>query len=93
MDNATSKYSCYFQYKYGMTECFSRENINLMKRLYLCFPIFNDRLLELDWEHYLELLNISDNRKRMFYYKIALFCHSSIYELKFSINNYFYERI
>ena len=48
LDNATNKYSNYFQYKFGMTECFSRENVNLMRKLYLCFPIFNDNLLKLD---------------------------------------------
>lgn len=93
VDNVTDKYSNYFQYKYGMSECFSRENINLMRKLYLCFPIFTDNLLKLEWGHYLELLKISDKKRRMFYYQLALFFNWSIFELVYSINNYFYERI
>lgn len=93
VDNAIDKYSTFFQYRYGMTECFSRENINFMKKLYLCFPIFTETLLKLEWGHYLELLKINDKKRRMFYYQLSLFFNWSIFELSYSINNYFYERI
>lgn len=92
-DNATDKYSNYFQYKFGMSECFSRENVNLMKKLYLYFPIFNDNLLKLEWGHYLVLLKISDRKRRMFYYNLTLFCCGTIGELNNIINNCLYERI
>lgn len=92
-ENVTNKYSTYFQYKYGMTERFSRENIRLMRRLYVYFPILTQQFISLKWEHYLELLKISDCSKRMFYYQIALFSNCSIYELNYLIHNYFYERI
>lgn len=93
VENATSKYSTYFQYRYGMTECFSRENIRLMRRLYVYFPILTRQFISLRWEHFLELLKISDCSKRMFYYQVTLFLKCSIFELNHLINNYFYERI
>ena len=92
-DNATSKYSIYFQYKYGMTECFSRKNIILMKKLYFYFPIFNSTLLKLSWEHYIELLKISVCSKRMFYYKLSIFSMGSSFDLANAIGNCIYERI
>ncbi len=93
VDNPNKKYSAYFQYKYGLTECFSRENIHLMKKLYLFFPIFTDNFLALDWEHYLELLRINDKNKLMFYYRVALFCKCTTLELHHLINSFSYERI
>lgn len=93
VENATDKYSVYFQYRYGMTECFSRKNINLMKRLYVYFPILTEQLLSLNWEYYLELLKFNSCSKRMFYYQIALFSGCSIQELRYLIDHSFYERI
>ena len=93
VDNPVDKYSKYFQYKFVMTECFSRENINFMKKLYLYFPIFNSNLLKLEWGHYLILLRISNNIQRMFYYELTLFSCGTVFELSSLIDNCLYERI
>ncbi len=76
-----------------MSETFSRENVNYMKRFYQCFPIYIDELNKLDWEHYVELLKINNSKERYFYLRIAMFCKSSVKELKEIINKNIYNLI
>ena len=76
-----------------MSETFSRENVNYMKRFYQCFPIYIDELNKLVWEHYVELLKINNSKERYFYLRIAMFCKSSVLELRDFINNDIYKTI
>lgn len=92
-ENVVSKYSCFYSYYYGMSKTFSRENIRMMRNFYLCFPIFSPVMLYLSWEHYVELICILDYKKRYFYFNVAIFCRSSVLELRNIINGECYERI
>lgn len=92
-DNALEKYSNYFKYKFGDSINFSRSNIFLMKKFYLSFPIYYDRLNELDWDVYKELLKISNDKKKYFYFYLCLLFNYSISDLNSCINNNLYERI
>ena len=92
-ENIVSKYSEFYSYKYGMSRTFTRENIRYMKRFYCKFPIFINGLTKLEWEHYVLLLRISDVRELYFYFRVAIFCRSSVSDLNDIINNMFYKRI
>ena len=89
-DNILSVCSLRFSYYYGLSNMFSIENIRLMRRFYCYFPIFIKELEYLNWEHYKILVNIFDVDERMFYFKIALFCNISSYDLDFLINNNYF---
>lgn len=91
--NAVEKYSIYYQYKYGITESFSRTQIKAMELFYLAFPVFYDQLLLLTWQQYLELIYISDCYERYFYFRLLIFSHGSIFELQESLANFYYQRI
>ena len=92
-ENAVSKYSDLCSYYYGMSRTFCRSRIHLMKNFYLCFPIFIDDMKKLQWEHYIELLSLTDSKKRLFYFQVAIFCECSVLELKEMIIDCFYDRI
>lgn len=76
-----------------MTQAFSTENVHYMKKFYQCFPIYLPELNKLKWEHYLELLKIDDTKERYFYLRVAMFCKSSVLELRDFINNDIYKTI
>ena len=90
--NVCCKYSEYYSYKYGNSNMFSRDNLKYMSNFYCRFPMYLDCLTKLSWNHYRLILNISDNDEQYFYFRIALFCRSSVEELRYLINNnYFYK--
>lgn len=93
IENIAFKISNFYSYKYGLDYTFSVENINRMKCFYLCFPVYNSYLEKLSWEQYLELIEIEDRDKRLFYFKTSIFCNFSLEELIFGIDNFYYERI
>lgn len=64
-----------------------------MKKFYLSFPIYFDRLNELDWDVYIELLKIGDKEKKYFYFYLCLLFKYDINCLMECIDNYIYERI
>ena len=81
-----------------MTQAFSTENVHYMKKFYQCFPIYLPELNKLKWEHYLELLKIDDIKiycliREDFYLRVAMFCKSSVLELRDFINNDIYKTI
>ena len=76
-----------------MTQAFSTENVHYMKKFYQCFPIYLPELNKLKWEHYLELLKIDDTKERYFYLRVAMFCKSSVLEIRDFINNDIYKTI
>ncbi len=92
-NNAAQKWSSYCQYRFGMSSAFSRENINLMRKFYLYFPIFTENIFLLEWDYYRELVKIRDVEERMFYYKTAIFCHLSFKEMEELIRQEMFFRI
>ena len=93
VENITLKYSEFFSYYYGMSTTFSVSNINYMKKFYNCFPLYIEKLSDLSFEHYKLLVNINEFSKRYFYFRIAMFCRSSVEELDLMISNDLYEGI
>ena len=89
-DNVSLKYSELLKYKYGMSETFSIQNINYMKKFYSSFPIYFNELNKLTFEHYKLLVNVVEKKERYFYFRVALFCNSSVFELKEIINEEIY---
>lgn len=93
VENIAFKISSFYSYRYGFDYTFSIENVNRMKCFYLCFPNYNSTIEKLSWNHYLQLIEIMDRNKRLFYFKISVFCNLTIEELLFSFDNLFYERL
>lgn len=89
-ENIYKKYSELCSYHYGMSEVFARSNVRCMNKFYCAFPIYYKSLEGLCWEHYLLLINIIDREVRYFYYRVALFCRSSVKELVCLIDNDYY---
>jgi len=88
--NAIQKYSDYFSYLFGNSFLFTRENIHLMKRFYMNYPIYDNHLELLSWDQYELFLKIKNKEERQFYYYISLLFHSDYEEsLTFICNNYF----
>ena len=92
-ENIVLKMSNYLSYYYGMSSTFSIENINYMRKFYYCFPNYIENLNKLSFEHYKLLVNINEAEERYFYFWIALFCRSSVEELKSLILNNIYSCI
>ena len=91
--NIIQKYSDYCSYYFGNSILFSRENIHLMKRFYMNFPIYHKKINDFSWEQYQLLLSIPDKTERTFYYLLSLFFQSNYEELFSFIQNKYYERI
>ena len=90
--NIVEKTSCFLSYYYGDSNIFSLENINMMKKFYLYFPIYNKYIEKIDWLHYIKILKLS-KKECYFYYKLVLFCNCDISELEILINNNVFLRI
>ncbi len=88
--NSIKKYSEYYQYYFGVTDCFDRINIYSMQQFYLCFPIFYDKLNSLKWEYYLELIKVDSKWERMFYFQLALFTQCDYQNFVLAIKNDLY---
>jgi predicted nuclease of restriction endonuclease-like (RecB) superfamily len=61
---------------------FSRPNLNNMRMFYLRFPICQMLSDKLSWSHYCELIKISDDVERSFYYQQNMLENWSVSELK-----------
>lgn len=92
-NNVVEKYSDYFSYYFGNSYLFTRDNIHLMERFYLNFPIYYDKLNNISWEQYKLLLKIKDKKERFFYFYLSLFFNSNLDETNEFINNNYYVRI
>ena len=57
-DNPIQKYSDYCSYYFGNSVLFTRENIHLMKRFYMNFPIYYKEMNKVSWDQYRLLLMI-----------------------------------
>ena len=91
--NIIQKYSDYYSYYFGDSFLFTRENIRLMKRFYMNFPIFYKKMESISWKQYQLLLMISDRKERFFYYSLSLLFHSTYEETFDFIQNQYYLRI
>ena len=89
-NNVFSRCSTLFSYKFGISNVFSINNIKIMKNFYCCFPIFFDRLFELSWKHYQQLVVIKSKEERIFYFNVCIFCKINSDDLeKLVVNKYF----
>ena len=92
-DNIIEKLSNYCSYYYGDSQLFTRENIHMMKRFYLNFPIFYNSLQKISWEQFELLLMLPNKKERVFYFYLSLFFHSDYDETFSFISNHYYQRI
>ena len=91
--NIVQKYSDYCSYYFGNSIQFTRENIHLMKRFYMNFPIYHNRLNDFSWKQYQLLLSISNKKERFFYYTLSMLLKSNYEEMEELIQNQYYIRI
>ncbi len=92
-ENIIQKYSDYCSYYFGDSILFTRENLHLMKRFYLNFPIFYKELENMSWEQYQILLKIHNKKERYFYFYLSLLFHSDYEETCEFILNQYYNRL
>ena len=92
-NNSVEKYSSFLSYYSGNSYFFSRENIHIMRRLYLSFPIYYDKLNNISWDQYKLLLNIKDKKERFFYFYLTLLFKSDYNETLEFVNNDYFLRI
>ena len=91
--NIVKKYSDYCSYYFGNSIQFTRENIHLMKRFYMNFPIYHSSMNDFSWEQYRLLLSIEDKKERQFYYYLSHFLQSDYHYLLQFVDNQYYSRI
>lgn len=92
-DNPIQKYSEYCSYYFGNSVLFTRENIHLMKRFYMNFPIYYKEMNKVSWDQYRLLLMIKNKKERLFYYALSLFFSADYKELSEFIDNQYFIRI
>jgi hypothetical protein len=91
--NPVEKFSIFFSYFYGSSNSFSRDDIKIMRRFYLDFPIFYNDLNKITWAQYKEILVLKSKEERYFYFFVSLFFSSNLNETKDFINNNYFHRI
>ena len=72
---------------------FSVRNLRNMRQFYLAFPIRQTLSAELSWSHYLQILQVEDEKARLFYASEAVKAGWSVRQLQRQINTMFYQRI
>ena len=92
-ENAIKKYSEYCSYLFGNSFLFTRENVYLMKRFYLNFPVYYSKLDNISWDQYKLLLMIPNKKERMFYFNLSILFKSDLYDTNSFIMNNYYHRI
>lgn len=91
--NIIEKTSTYYSYLFGNSYRFTRENIWLMEKFYLTFPIFNKKLEKITWEQYKLLLSINNIKERYFYFYVSIFFNYDYADTRLLIDNNYYLRI
>ena len=90
-DNIVEKLSNYYSYYFGNSFLYTRENIHFMKRFYMNFPIYYDKLENFSWNQYCLLLSVSNRKERTFYFSLIMLFKSNYEELiEFIYNDYFF---
>ena len=92
-DNIFQKVSEYCSYSFGDSFLSYRESIHLLKKFYLSFPIYYEKLEDISWEQYHLLLNISNKKERYFAFTLSLFLHSDYQDTYDFIHSHCYERL
>lgn len=64
-----------------------------MRKFYLYFPIFLDKMQELEWKVYVELMKINNKNICYFYYNLLMFSNCEYNDLKNLISSNIYYRI
>lgn len=64
-----------------------------MRKFYLYFPIYLDRMVELSWDSYVELMKLNNKKICYFYYNLAIFCKFEKEEIRNAIDSQIYYRI
>jgi predicted nuclease of restriction endonuclease-like (RecB) superfamily len=77
--------------EYG--EGYSRRQLELMRQLYLTFPIANTLYSQLTWSHYKLLIRIDDADKRSFYIAESTKNDWTVRQLERQIHSLLYERL
>lgn len=72
---------------------FSRSNIVYMRLLYLRYPISQKPSHQLNWSHFVELLQIEDDLERKFYENQSISEKWSVPQLKRQKNNALFQRL
>jgi predicted nuclease of restriction endonuclease-like (RecB) superfamily len=72
---------------------FSRRQLELMRQLYLVFPIANALSSQLTWTHYKHLIRLEDADKRAFYIVEAVKNAWTVRDLERQIHSLLYERL
>jgi predicted nuclease of restriction endonuclease-like (RecB) superfamily len=72
---------------------FSRRQLELMRQLYLVFPIANAMSSQLTWTHYKHLIRLDDANKRTFYIAEAVKNAWTVRDLERQIHSLLYERL
>jgi hypothetical protein len=72
---------------------FSRPNLNNMRMFYLKYPICQIASDKLSWSHYCELIKISDETERSFYFHQNIMENWSVAELKRQIGSALFLRL
>jgi predicted nuclease of restriction endonuclease-like (RecB) superfamily len=77
--------------EYG--EGYSKRQLELMRQLYLAFPIANTLYSQLTWSHYKLLIRIEEQDKRGFYIAEAVKNAWTVRQLERQIHSLLYERL
>lgn len=72
---------------------FSKSNLRKIRLFYLKYDKYQIMTSKLGWIHYCELLDITDDSKRMFYERESNNLEWTVSELKYQISNSLYERV
>jgi predicted nuclease of restriction endonuclease-like (RecB) superfamily len=72
---------------------FSRRQLELMRQLYLTFPIANSLNSQLTWTHYKHIIRLEDPDKRGFYIAEAIKNAWTVRSLERQIHSLLYERL
>lgn len=72
---------------------FSSRNLKRMRKIYMYYPKGTTMLSQLSWSHYLELMKISDKKKRDFYMRECISSNWDVRELQRQRTTLLYERI
>ena len=90
--NIHSTCSNFLSYYYGNSNSFSLFHIQMMEKFYKYFPIYIDSMSHINWNSYLELLQLG-REECYFYYSILVFCGDDLLEMRKLINSNIYSRI
>lgn len=72
---------------------FDRRNLFYMRKFYSAFPIVNAVRSQLSWTHYRMIINVEDDKARLFYINESAENHWSTRQLERQIQSFYYHRM